>query len=790
MDVGLPRETQQIDRVIEAFANRYFACNPDLFTSSDQPYILAFSLIMLHTDAFNRSNRRKMTKTDYVKNTSLPGLIPEVLACFYDNIVFAPFIYIEDPLDANGGGNHDGGSARPSTSSGLPSPMAQPGNVLLSKPKIDPYYLITHNLLHQLRVSVEDHIPLENPYRWDGTGASWNYDEILLTFAKGHVIEIASTDSRLPSAFFGLAAGGMPSPSLTGVSGIPDLNPTELWSLKLTKIAVLNRKDDLLEGGKKPLNRKWRSFSVALTESQLLLCRDLSWASMLLSWDSSKRVPIQSTMFKPDEVISLNNVLAVFDRSYTKHLNTFRLTIPDGRHILFQTQDENETNEWIARINYASAFKTAGVKMRPLGMSEKDVELTGVAAATSHLHDLQLTHRPQPRLLTWDHRASDSSDESTGDAYPLDASDHVRNATNSHQNVEMYVPSVPEVEGASQFKETFDTVKAELAAACTGGVDFTAVPGDRVVFPGCSIERSRPSSPTYLDSARSPPRSRMIHSRVQDLEARICAVNAQIDSNLHRARNIAVLVPFQKSTRDRLQDVIQNLSRQIQSMRLSVTRLICHRNIMLNDLAAEERGFKTATALALQAAAETLENHRLKSTFHIQDIHGNSSSQEGSSRVFSHSFESSIGDSFRSALDFGPDWPSNGEAFAAATLLETRQITESPVTEAGENNSTGCYPSPDTNPPLSETVNASLPDIPTYENSTATQGPAEEQAEEWNKTRAAKRVSLVRVPSDLRLSMLGRSSRHHPAPLLNLREETYVDVDFFSDLRTPLKGSS
>jgi Sec7-like guanine-nucleotide exchange factor len=95
MHVGLPRETQQIDRVIEAFACRYRNCNPDLFTSdgkpfsfsfyylspsiTDHPYILAFSLIMLHTDAFNKSNKRKMTKADYVKNTKLPGVASEVL---------------------------------------------------------------------------------------------------------------------------------------------------------------------------------------------------------------------------------------------------------------------------------------------------------------------------------------------------------------------------------------------------------------------------------------------------------------------------------------------------------------------------------------------------------------------------------------------------------------------------------------------------------------------------------------------------------------------------------------
>ena len=33
MDVGLPRETQQIDRVMETFANRYVVCNRSLYVS-------------------------------------------------------------------------------------------------------------------------------------------------------------------------------------------------------------------------------------------------------------------------------------------------------------------------------------------------------------------------------------------------------------------------------------------------------------------------------------------------------------------------------------------------------------------------------------------------------------------------------------------------------------------------------------------------------------------------------------------------------------------------------------
>ena len=64
-----------------------------------------------------------------------------------------------------------------------------------------------------------------------------------------------------------------------------------------------------------------------------------------------------------------------------QYQNVLRLSMSDGRQVLFQAPDEAQMNEWIARINYASAFKTAGIRMRSLGMSGKDIELTGKAAA-------------------------------------------------------------------------------------------------------------------------------------------------------------------------------------------------------------------------------------------------------------------------------------------------------------------------------------------------------------------------------------------------------------------------
>ena len=53
---------------MEAFARRYHACNPTLFQHEDTAFVLAFSVLMLHTDLHNHSNPSKMTKEQFVKN--------------------------------------------------------------------------------------------------------------------------------------------------------------------------------------------------------------------------------------------------------------------------------------------------------------------------------------------------------------------------------------------------------------------------------------------------------------------------------------------------------------------------------------------------------------------------------------------------------------------------------------------------------------------------------------------------------------------------------------------------
>ena len=47
----LPTESQQIDRILMAFARRYAACNPDT-TNADATYFLSFALLLLHVLKF------------------------------------------------------------------------------------------------------------------------------------------------------------------------------------------------------------------------------------------------------------------------------------------------------------------------------------------------------------------------------------------------------------------------------------------------------------------------------------------------------------------------------------------------------------------------------------------------------------------------------------------------------------------------------------------------------------------------------------------------------------------
>ncbi|CAG8545631.1 22260_t:CDS:2, partial [Gigaspora rosea] len=324
MDCNLPKETQQIDRVIEAFAKRYHESNPDLFPSADTPYILAFSLLMLHTDAYNKSVRRKMTKEEFVKNTRIDGVNPEILEILYDNITFAQFIYAQDDTDVNG-------------QTMLESPTQHRQMKLFSskerrkstRPRNDPYWVIQTKLPTEFKPKIKDIVPTENPYSYMGTLPALDIADLHRAFSAPHTIRITGVQNRRKNH------------SLKGISGpFQSTNEDGTFLLKITKSGKLGRKVDLIDGKKKTGLRSWRIYGVILSGSQLMFFKDEN--VILMTADS----------------------VAVYDKNYEKYKNVFRLVCPKGHQYLFQAENDAEMNDWISKINYAATFKTAGLKMR------------------------------------------------------------------------------------------------------------------------------------------------------------------------------------------------------------------------------------------------------------------------------------------------------------------------------------------------------------------------------------------------------------------------------------------
>jgi Ca2+-binding EF-hand superfamily protein len=80
----LPREAQQIDRIVQAFAEAYCTANPASVLDEQSAYLIAFATVMLNSDAHTPTVKKKMTKSEFVHNCRLAT--PSVQADFLEGI--------------------------------------------------------------------------------------------------------------------------------------------------------------------------------------------------------------------------------------------------------------------------------------------------------------------------------------------------------------------------------------------------------------------------------------------------------------------------------------------------------------------------------------------------------------------------------------------------------------------------------------------------------------------------------------------------------------------------------
>ncbi|KAF8591584.1 Sec7-domain-containing protein [Ramaria rubella] len=99
----LPGEAQKIDRFMLKFAERFIGNNPTSFANADAAYVLAYSAILLNTDAFNPQVKNRMTKADFLKNNrginDGQDLPEEMLSTIFDDIT-SNEIRMKDEIEA------------------------------------------------------------------------------------------------------------------------------------------------------------------------------------------------------------------------------------------------------------------------------------------------------------------------------------------------------------------------------------------------------------------------------------------------------------------------------------------------------------------------------------------------------------------------------------------------------------------------------------------------------------------------------------------------------------------
>ena len=384
--------------------------------------------------------------------------------------------------------------------------------------------------------------------------------------------------------------------------------------------------------------------------------------------------------------------------------------------------------------------------MRDPGVSGKDVELVGKAAAASHLRDLQWTNADSRtlRVRSWGRSSDDLIDTPEYVAMPAGVK-----IVSSREDID--ITAAPDIVAAHQLQATFDQVKADLAAGQCTFMDGSSVRSDGRPRAHSleSIPRPRLAAPfpEEPENERLSTRTQDIRSRLKELDSKISSLQLQEESDMRLLRNVAVLTPFQRATRERLGAVVLQTSKGIQTTRLELTMRLCHREVLGNDLVAQEQEWRQTKQIALKAATDTLHGRCEQSVSRTRpprldepvidppgDLHhGRNGSLPGSSTTT---------ESFHSALDFA--WPFS----AVGPPPDSPYASGGDRTPVDSQNMSSPAPEIDGNsPPESDPSQQKFGAAP--------EGP-DEEAEEWNKTRAAKRVSLVRMPSTLNVVSLGR----------------------------------
>ncbi|KAI8575925.1 hypothetical protein K450DRAFT_259413 [Umbelopsis ramanniana AG] len=499
---------------------------------------MAFSILLLHTDAHNKNVKRKMTRDTFIMRTRLieggENIPAEILDVIYDNIVNCEFQYAQ-PMDPIQERQLTKAADTRGQTSWLPK---------LAKPDGPSNQIPVNN---DLEAQLERLLPSDNPY--DFKGSYFDIDALRRAFSRAPSFTLSGVKTKQSSPLSDGQSNKTSNDSSSIYSKVTSVYKDAGYMVRVAQAGVLDRKYELMQGGKRANVRGWRTFGMILSGSQLIFFADISafldWfdiprSESYLSDRASVSLPatptieilnstappspgqatppertsspmlrsstsfasfapsisttsssIPSSYLRPVQIISLTDSVCFCDQQYTKYPNAFRLHTGDGQQFIFRAENEQEMYDWMGKLNYAASMKSTGIRM-----------------------------------------------------------------TSSHN-------------GSSRHSRHEDVIR----------------------------------------------RQELVHAKMADLSVGIDNLSRRIEQDLYFRRNLMVLVPLQKSTREKILQYAETTSSRLQACRLRYTKLECYRTILEKELRSirESEMIRKMVGVSLQRTPSTdSESHEMR----------------------------------------------------------------------------------------------------------------------------------------------------------------------------------
>lgn len=264
---------------------------------------------------------------------------------------------------------------------------------------------------------MEKLLPADNPY--DYKGSYIDIDVLRRAFSRAPSFRLNGVKTKQPNTPTDTSKPGNDTSSIySKVTSV--YSKDSGYMVRVAQAGILERKYELMQGGKRANVRGWRPFGMILSGNQLIFFADISafldWFDIpkneafqhesrsvslpstpteAVSGTSSltsghftppERIPSpmlrSSTSFasfsptvssasssmpmsylRPVQIISLTDAVCLCDRNYVKYPNAFRLHTGDGQQFIFRAETEQEMHDWMGKLNYAAAMKSNGMRL-------------------------------------------------------------------------------------------------------------------------------------------------------------------------------------------------------------------------------------------------------------------------------------------------------------------------------------------------------------------------------------------------------------------------------------------